>query len=41
MTALDLAKQFDNQEIIKLLQSAGALPGAPKKPGAGPIKPAA
>jgi serine/threonine protein kinase/ankyrin repeat protein len=40
MTALDLAKQFANQEIIKQLQRAGALPGAPKKPGASPVKPA-
>jgi ankyrin repeat protein len=41
MTALDLANQFANREIISLLQRAGALPGAPKKPGAGPVKPAA
>jgi ankyrin repeat protein len=40
MTALDLANKFANQEIIRLLQRAGALPGAPKKPGAGPVKPA-
>src|SRR5262249_19581921 len=40
MTALDLAKQFANQEIIRPLQRAGALPGAPKRPGASPVKPA-
>src|SRR5262249_14099224 len=39
MTALDLAKQFANQEIIRPLQRAGALPGAPKRPGASPVKP--
>jgi len=41
MTALDLAKQFANKEIIELLQRSRALPGAPKKPGAGPVKPVA
>jgi uncharacterized protein len=40
MTALDLAKQYANQEIIRQLQRAGALLGAPKKPGASPVKPA-
>jgi ankyrin repeat protein len=40
MTAMDLAKQFAGQEIIKLLHPAGVLPGAPKKPGARPVKPA-
>ena len=32
LAKLDLAKQFGNPDIIRLLQSAGALPGAPKKP---------
>jgi len=34
MTALDLAKQLGNQEIIKLLQSAGVQPGAAKSKSA-------
>jgi hypothetical protein len=36
MTALDLAKQFTNQEIIKLLQSASLQSGAAKKQSGGP-----
>lgn len=34
MTALDLAKQLGNQEVFKLLQSAGVQPGAAKSKAA-------
>jgi ankyrin repeat protein len=40
MTALNLAKQLDNQQIIKLLRFASVQPGTTKKPSAGPVKPA-
>ena len=39
MTAMGLAKQINNQEVIQLLESAGAPQGAAKEPGASPAKP--
>lgn len=41
MTALDLVRNLDDQqEVFKLLKSAGVQPGNAKNPGASPVKPA-